>query len=378
MKHPKPVPIGRFTLRAITEPPDDSGTYRWRLEWYVQRKLKTASLGRHLPEHAEDVAHARIAKGDLEAPAARPGEVATVGALLRAHSAYLKKRGELAPRSLKAYTFAIRHLLSGFDHVAIPVEPSALETYKNQRLLEGASTRLLDYEIKRLRAAWKWGRGSRLVPAEDLPKLTIKVKPVRVARPPTEGELRRVLAELAKPGARRNSAAWPWIGAVLLWATGCRVGELAAATWGGFDAAEGVITLTGKTGPREVPLEPPVVRALQAWRGRLEEGGVACRPDDTILGVSYETCRQQLAGRHIRKACKATGVPYFTAQGVRKMVVDALLDSGADPAAESAFAGHSARVAEAHYRTVRLKRLREIARLARLGHHEGGILNFRR
>lgn len=72
-------------------------------------------------------------------------------------------------------------------------------------------------------------------------------------------------------------------------------------------------------------------------------------------------------------------MPYFTAQAVRRLVVDALLDSGADPGAESAFAGHSERVAQMHYRRVRMKRLKEIAARAGLGRFDGGnVVEFKR
>ncbi len=52
------------------------------------------------------------------------------------------------------------------------------------------------------------------------------------------------------------------------------------------------------------------------------------------------------------RACTRAGVPRFTAHGLRRLAVDAMVRSGVDVATAAGFLGHSVSVMLGHYRQV--------------------------
>ncbi len=152
--------------------------------------------------------------------------------------------------------------------------------------------------------------------------------------PPTATHIEAVL--MAVPRQHR-------LPLLVLDATGMRVGELDALTWGDVDEYEGRWRVTGavaKTGQaRWVPVPDVVLEAVVAAVPR-EDRNLASSP---FQGFTADRLRTALA-----KACKATGTPLFSPHDLRHRRAT-LWHLGGVPASQAAaWLGHSA---QEHLRT---------------------------
>lgn len=126
-------------------------------------------------------------------------------------------------------------------------------------------------------------------------------------------------------------------------ATGMRVGELEALTWGDVDEYEGRWRVSGavaKTGQaRWVPVPPAVLQAVVAALPR-EDRDLAASP---FAGFTADRLRTAIG-----RACKATGTPVFSPHDLRHRRAT-LWHLGGVPASQAAaWLGHSA---QEHLRT---------------------------
>ncbi|HYF57032.1 MAG TPA: tyrosine-type recombinase/integrase, partial [Salinarimonas sp.] len=207
-------------------------------------------------------------------------------------------------------------------------------------------------ELNHLRAAWRWGRETRLHDERELPTTRVKIEDKRPRPTPKRRDVAAVLAHLDRWGRL----------AVLLYAgTGCRRGEIASLTWDRVALDDEAILVRGKTGYRAVPIPPPVVEALAAVPVEARVG--------FVLGVRPTTVAGNLHGIMAR-ACEAAGVPRFSAQAVRRYVTTMVLGAGVPAAIESKLIGHSAEVAQRDYLAVDTDGRREAMQAARLGYHD--------
>ncbi len=378
-KRPDPIHVGKHTVRAMADPPDAEGRWRWRIEWYVARKLKTYPMGRMRTEDVSAAAIDAVARGCTGARS-RPSPAGTVKALLDAWIAEQEARADLAPGSLVSYRYRAEHLLGHLEHVQTDrIERDTLARYRDARMrAENASTYYVQQELTALAMAWTWGREHGIVPARDLPRLTIKVVPRREGRTPSPEEIQRVIEVLGQGSgrrARRDAPVWPRIALVVLWGTGCRIGELAELCWRDVDLEAGEIRFRGKGGHiRRVPVTAELQAELEGWRRLVLDSRIGALvgealadaiEDDRVMGGAVRSVRN--LGIYLQTACKEAKVQPFTPHGVRRAVVDALFRSGTDPATESALIGHGPTVALKYYRRPTGDDLRAAAVRAGLG-----------
>ena len=89
------------------------------------------------------------------------------------------------------------------------------------------SPRSVAFEVHVLRMAWRWGREVGVVPAHELPRVSVRVQGhIRDRYRPTPTEVARVMRELE---------GWAQLALLLYAGTGCRLDEIAALRWADVD-----------------------------------------------------------------------------------------------------------------------------------------------
>lgn len=212
----------------------------------------------------------------------------------------------------------------------------------------GMAPRTVRLELEVLVEAWTWAMERHGLHGPP-PRVRVRLRDVRDQHTPSREDAIAILAHLD---------GWPWLAARLLWATGCRPGEIATLRRCDVDTVQALLRVRGKTGYREVAV---VAQVLADLLPHLPES-----PDALVLGVSPSTVRTHLGG-YLRRACEAAGVRPWTAYGYRRHATDSLYETGADPGTERSQLGHSAEVALRRYRTVRLDARRLAVQAAGLG-----------
>lgn len=353
-RKPRPLAVGRVRARAIRGPRARSEWY-WQALVYADGGSRTVWTGWGTVSAVEQALARLVASGGVEAGrTARTASMETVQDLMEVWVAWKENNASLAPSTRRNAKTSARHIVTEVGDVRLErVGLETLESYADLRVRGGAASGTVKIEVGTLRSAWRWGRQRGHCPDRDLPPLTIKVKPARNRRTPTPGDVGSVIAALQ---------GWPRLAVILLWATGARIGEIAALTWKDVDLDNEELTLTGKTGSRTVPLASVAVVEL---RSLAERGPV--RPGDTVLGVLPETTAGGLRCRYLPRACKQAGVPRFTAHGLRRAAVDALLRAGVDVGTAAAILGHSPKVMLEHYRRASRADCRDAIRRAGMG-----------
>lgn len=146
-----------------------------------------------------------------------------------------------------------------------------------------------------------------------------------------------------------------FLSAMLL--TGCRPGELAGCVVGDLDPA-GLLTVTGKTGRRTIPLSPKALTLLRSAAGKRDD-------DDPLLarsGVAWTRFEWRDA---FQEARKAAGLPETVVMySLRHVAISEMLVSGMDPMTVSKIAGTSIEMISRHYG--HLIRERVVAQLAKV------------
>lgn len=357
-RRPRARGVNGLRLNVVRGPhKSDKRVWYWRI---IDNRGGRVTLWSGWATEAE--AEAELAR--LAAPGAtRPDRdaadlgITTVEHLLRAWLGYIEDaRPDLSQLTVIAYRTSARRLARQLGLVRIDrLDLPTLDRWAASALRQLAPSSVsLDQTI--LRAVWTWGRGRGLCPDRDLPAVDIRV-PRKERRTPTPGEVARVI-EHARP-------AWVAMLLRIQWATGARLGEVASLTWDRVDWARDELQLTGKTGPRIVPMAPQLQAHLQEWRTRTP-------PDAAeVLGVTLITARHR-ASHALRAACDRAGVPRFTTHAIRRAVVDRLARSGVDVATAAALLGHSPQVMLEAYRQVSAEDRRAAVARAALGELPAG------
>lgn len=354
-RRPKPVEVGPLSARAVKRYPRKGKPYYVREDgrayWQARSRSSRATVWSgwaNRDEVAETMARL-VSKGlvDSERAGGPPGRVANVGELLGAWVDEQRRRlkrprshGGIAQSTCDFYEKAGRHLTAWLGEV-VPAQLSIdhMAEYAEARLVdEGASPRLVHSELARLRQAWTWGAEHMLVPDRRLPKYHIKIDEREFCinhRTPSPDE-----AELAIACAHDE----PKLALQLLAMTGARVSEVCHLAAADVDPFHGTLRLVGKTGPRWFPLR----RAEPALFDVLDNRARCRSPEERLLVLRAHPAEQVRSA--LRRACAAARIPRFTPHGLRRMVVNRLIDAGIDVSTAAALTGHSVEVMLRYYR----------------------------
>lgn len=128
----------------------------------------------------------------------------------------------------------------------------------------------------------------------------------------------------------------------LLFLCGLRVGEAIGCNAAAFDVRTKLVTVTGKTGARLVPLLPPVVESFVAYvyaRPPAEASALflSARGDLSPRGVLTANGVRQM----LRRRCQAAGVDYINPHAFRHGLAMYLLNKGGDMSLVQRVLGHS-------------------------------------
>ena len=371
-RRPATRSVGPIKLRAIRGPHKEHATrWYWRAEVYEAGASRTVWTGWADPDDAARTAAEILSRGMLDTPK-NAAALTTVKDLLECFIAAQEARADLRPATVRVRRFAARRLIGAIGEVRLSrVGLSTVEDYRDQRAREGYAGRTIVLDVEVLRTAWAWGRPRGAVDGEPPPRVRVKVVPKVTRYTPTPGEVAAVLAQLKTLGPRKGLAreirpGWPWLMLLLHFATGARLSEVGGLRVGDVDLAAGVIRVSGKTGPRDVPLlDPAIVAELRGWtEGR--------HPTAMLLTVSARGSKQ--IQKYLNAACEAAEVPRFTTHALRRLVADTLARSGVDVATAAAILGHSPMVMLTVYRTVSAEDRRAGALRAGLGKLPRGVV----
>ncbi len=381
--------VGSVKVRAARGP-DDQGRYYWRAVLYRDRKEHTLWTGWETRAGAEATVAKMVAGGEQHDTRPRRQRVSTVDDLIGRWIPVLRRRGDLRPSTIVDYKATTRHLrrLIG-THALQRLDLATLDEYVAVRRREGAATNTIRKEIKRIGSAWEWGRRIGMAPDRRLDVPRLRAQGVRDRYTPSPAEVGQVLEHIR--------GGWPSVVVALLFATGCRIDEIASLTWGDADLLRGWLRVDGKTGAREVPIGGATLATLRRWSValardrdigvRIDRGSEVrysswpsgwVHHDDEMLfhGCSRYFVRTKTR-LHLQEACDAAGVPYFSPHGLRRAAVDRLARSGVDIGTAASILGHSPKVMLEHYRQVSNQDRRKAIREARLGEvPEGKIIPF--
>ncbi len=335
---PKPVEIGPVRASPMNRSREQDGVLRWY--WRARRKgvRDLVWAGWATRDEAQHLLADRVTRG-LPPPASKvaTGPVNTVGELIDRWHARQQERADLSDRTLAHYDKAARHLVAWVREVGVHrLDRDTVERYRDHRLREGASPRLIVQELRVWSMAWRWAQEAAMVPARAFPTVPVKVEGyVANHHTPDPADVRKVLD--ACTGETR-------LAIELLAITGARVSEIAHLRRCDIevDGRRVHLRLTGKTGTRYFPLPEPIAETM-----RLRAGS-----EETSALPSFGNPRDQALRGRLARACKRAGVRAFTPHGLRRMVVDRMLRAGVDPATAASLTGHSVVVMLRFYRQV--------------------------
>ena len=335
---PKPIDIGPVRASPMTRFREQQGVVQWY--WRARRKGIRDDVwsGWATREQAQVILAAKVTRG-LPAPASAiaRGPVSTFGELFDRWFARQKERPDLAPKTVDHYDKAARHLVAWLRDTSVQhLDRDTIERYRDNRLREGASPRLLVQELRVWSMAWRWGNEAAMVPARSFPRVVVKVEGfVLNHHTPDPADVRKVI-EAATGDAR--------LAIELLAVTGARVSEIADLRECDVevDGKRVTLRLNGKTGTRSFPLPAELAARV---RGR-------STPNEDPVFARFGVPRCNALRTRLARACRRAKVKVFTPHGLRRMVVDRMLRAGVDPATAASLTGHSVVVMLRHYRQV--------------------------
>jgi integrase len=379
-KRPAPSAVGPWRLRVARGPhKEHADRWYWRAGRFRGGAEETLWTGWATREEAERIVGGMLSTGQKKA--APSAGIATVGDLVDYWLGAQEDRADLRPRSIETMRAACKALVRGLGSVRIErVTTATLETYRDGRLRAGDAIAVeradqkrgrlprvqrmapetVARELRMLGQAWRWAYEGGHVANVAPPRVRLNVRPVVDRYTPTLGEVSRVLSRLSS---------WPAVAVRLLASTGCRLGEIAGLRWRDVDTERGEIRVSGKTGPRTIPLG-------RAFLASLPRPLIAI-PDALVLGVSPSSALTSLR-RYLAEAIGAENeerrkrgespMPLWTAHALRRLAVDRLYRAGVDVATAASILGHSPDVALKHYRRASDGDRRAAVDLARLGY----------
>ncbi len=360
-RRPSSFRVGRSVAVRVVRGPHktDSSRWYWRADRSAPDGRECVWSGWGTAAEVEQKIAGALARGSLGDPAARASdEVRTVRDLMEVWTGYQEQRCKAKRIADSTYVIyervgrrICRQPLACCSLTELNV--GRLERYVNQRLAAGGAVASVRVEMTLLKAAWDWGQQRDLVPQRVLRKPELKAPPREVFTP-TRAEWNRVLARIAE--------GWPRDVLALQGLLGCRIGGLTSLKQRDVELERGFVTIRNKGKVRTIPLPPDAQEILARW----------IRPDPTGAGrvfhaASASTIHSTLGTRHIKTACAAEGLPYFTPHALRRMVERELALAGVPIQTFAAILGHSPTVALSAYSAVRDEDMSDAFAKAKIG-----------
>lgn len=356
MRKPRPITLDTLRARPVRGPRED-GRWYWRAE---TRERRPSSRGARWATEGE--AGRWLAELITEAVPAPSALRHTVGALLDAWLAVQLDRIDLSHHTQLYYRGCAQRLVDDLHDVPVERLSHHLDTWVQTRVRrDKGATSTLETDHATLRQVWTWGRERGVCPDRDLPRARIpRASPRRSTYTPTPEEVAATLAVVYQRAETYGSSQRVYLLLVLLWATGCRRGEVEGLRWDQVDTRRGLLHVDGKTGGRMVPVRG---HALDLLRDAPREG-------ELVVG------RCSHARRSLDSACDEAGVPRWTPHALRRLAVDTMARKGVHVSTAAAYLGHSPLVMMRHYRRVSEGDLIEAAAVAGLGSTGGAVLRL--
>lgn len=360
MKRPKPFAVGSVRVRVHSGPRED-GAWRWRADRQGPKGRESVWSGWGTRAEAEAaVLQAMTGRGKLHEAIVG---LETVRDLLEVWlpAAARRDRSDHTARARTGAAMRIARASLG----DVRLTDLGYPDFEEYDIAYDGATSTLGLDLRCLRAAWTWGRRQRppLVEDRDLPSYQIHHDGGAYSRyTPSPAEVADVLAVL------RDRCEWAWRACYLLWATGCRPGEIATLTWA--DVRGGLLTVRGKTGARTVPMHPVVAAEVASWRvgpQLLRQGRPTETPwPDSVVGCRAATVTSRLHD-WLREVTADLDLPRWSPYGLRRSAVQRLYARGQDPSVAATLLGHSPAVALRHYRQVSDDEMRAAVEAAGMG-----------
>lgn len=372
-RRPESIEAGATRATVVRGPRADGRWYwRARTKGTAQECLWTgwATRDEAARRLAELVARGELLRSGHESPES----AVVVSDLLRQWADEQDRRvavGQIGALTARAYRARCEVLSGAIGDVRLAMLTRARVSDVVLRwLAAGMSPRTADRIVVVLSSALRWGHERGAPRPPDLARL-VRVDPDQhryCATTPTREHVRRLL-EAMRPGRGRDLVE-------VLSLTGARVGEIAACRVIDYDRERAELVLhgadadrgaRGKVRPRRWPVTPELAVALD----RLTAGR---EPGERLLHFPGEGDASHEARRVLANAAKATGLPRYTAHGLRRMVATELSSLDAKRAAD--LLGHSPAVMLSTYVRPTSDDLREA--VARLVAPRGLVLHLRR
>jgi integrase len=364
VQKPPKQSIGKVTVRA-TRGPDEQGRWYYRLEWYAAGrggKMSARKIGwMKTPEEALQSGAALIGGGvQQEEKATTVDDIKTLKDLLEWWSAAQDARRDLAPATRLHREGSANRLAMNIGRVRLDqLTARDLERYRDQGTTTGKTRRgqgpaprkllaprTIQVDLQAMQDALEWGRELGLqIPR--IPSPRIRQSRTYNHHTPTVEEVQTIYGVLTQDWHRAMLS--------LLWATGVRIGELETVRWRDIDIERGWMTVSGKTGTREVPLTPRARHGISL----LER----TTPDDIIWPGKDPSSFANV----LRRACTRAGVTRFSPHAMRRLAVDELRRAGIPVELAATFLGHSPAVMLRVYRKPTSRELEVAIQGANLG-----------
>ena len=339
----------RVTLRAVSDA--IAGRRRWRLEWYPvggRGKMRTRSIGRrgerHTAAEAESAARSLIPQLELdntEAPA--PPAVVTVSDLLElwlGDQQLQLHSGAIQPNTYRIRLYAAKHIARHIG--ATPCDTLTRGEIQRYVIASKAAPSSIRLYLHLLCQAWTWGSEAGIVgQPPPMPRLP-KTRPVYSRHTPSHAEAEATLRAMMQDTHRGAYQ--------LVWGTGARVSEAITAR---PDYHAGTIRITGKTGPRTIPMSPRARAGLE----QLHRAGRTSAP--LFTDISLRTA--------IARACDRSGIQRHTPHGLRRLAVDEMRRAGVPLEIAAQILGHSVAMMLEVYRRPTADELRAAMTAAPIG-----------
>lgn len=295
-------------------------------------------------------------------------------ALLADFSAYVEHERGLSPHTVRAYMSDLIHLArftdadDAPDSVLAAVTLATLRGWLAAQAEDGLSRTTLARRGAAARSFYTWAMESGRLesnPAARLSSARASVT-VPVVLTPT------AMVTMLEAAEARCAGGDPldlrdWAAAEMLYATGMRVGELAAVDMADLNFGERLVRVMGK-GAKEriVPFGVPAARAARMW---LDHGrpmlAVESAPSPAFLvGRQGRRVDQRQVREAIHRLAAAAGVADIAPHGLRHTAATHLVNGGSDLRSVQEVLGHASLSTTQRYTHVTAERLRASYELA--------------